>query len=228
MDHEKLLKIGPSKARISDNLRFALEEMIINGELKPGAKIDESALAEKFRVSRTPMRSAINALEAIGLLETKQRQGVYVAQVSVPELLEMFDTMGMMESLCAKYAARRATNDDVERLQAIQLRLERALENEDPELFFAINNEFHDALYDISHTQFIREQTSLLRRRISIYRKQVTYLPNRMKATIGEHAQIIEAIRTKQPELAMQAASDHVVLLGEDLVDFIAKLPHCH
>ncbi|EJN08700.1 GntR family transcriptional regulator [Herbaspirillum sp. YR522] len=209
----------------SDQLRDALEEMIVSGLLRPGTRVDEQALIQQFGVSRTPMREAIKALVATGLLEVRQRQGVWVSVLSIPKLMEMFDTMAMFEGMCARYAARRATADEIAQLLDIQRRLEAEIVNADPEKFYAINAEFHDALYHASHTEFVVDQTRQLRRRVSMYRKHVTYLPGRMQATLVEHAQIIAAIQAKDPKAAAAAASDHVSLLGDDMVDFIAQLP---
>jgi len=213
------------KGTRSARLRELLEEMIVSGELPPGTKIDETELAQRFEVSRTPMREAIKALVATGLLEVRSRQGVWVAAVSIPKLMEMFEIMAIFEGQCAKYAARRAEPQEVAQLWEIQKRLEEELETGNQESFYDVNAEFHDTLYAASHTQFIAEQTRLLRKRVSMYRRHVTYLPGRMAATIEEHARIISAIQQKDPKAAMAAAQDHVNLLGDDMADFIAKLP---
>lgn len=225
-----LIDTEPAQARStrSNQLRELLEEMIVGGQLPPGTRIDESELALRFEVSRTPMREAIKALVATGLLEVRSRQGVWVAAVSIPKLMEMFEMMAIFEGQCAKYAARRAMPEEIEQLWAIQKRLEEELRTGDQESFYEVNGQFHDALYAASHTQFIAEQTRLLRKRVSMYRKHVTYLPGRMAATIEEHARIITAIEAKDPKAAMAAAQDHVNLLGDDMADFIAKLPPTH
>ncbi|KWV51995.1 transcriptional regulator [Rhizobium altiplani] len=212
------------KVSRSDELREALEEMIITGRLPPGARIDEGALVEQFQVSRTPMREAIKALIATGMLEMRPRQGVSVAAISIPKLMEMFETMANLEGMCAKYAARRATPDEIAQLLEIQGRLEEELGSNNPDRFYEINGEFHELLYDASHTEFIADQTRMLRRRVSMYRRHVTYLPGRMAATIGEHGKIIDAIKAKDPSAAATAATEHLNLLGDDMVDFIARL----
>jgi DNA-binding GntR family transcriptional regulator len=216
---------NPDKGTRSAQLRNMLEEMIVGGHLPPGTRIDESALVQQFKVSSTPMREAIKALVATGLLEVRPRQGVWVTVLSLPKLMEMFEIMAMLEGQCAKYAARRATAEEIGQLLAIHKRLEDELRNQDADRFYAINAEFHDALYNASHTEFVVEQTRLLRRRVSMYRKHVTYLPGRMAATIHEHGEIIAAIQAKDPKAAAAAASGHVNLLGDDMVDFIACLP---
>jgi DNA-binding GntR family transcriptional regulator len=216
---------GRSRGTLSDDLRADLEEMIVGGTLPPGARVDEAELATRFKVSRTPVREALKALIATGLLEARPRQGVTVAAISIPILLEMFEMMAALEGLCAKLAARRAHRDEKLALRTIHVRLTEALGTQTPELFYAINHEFHDLLYEASHTQFIATQTRSLRKRVAAYRKHVTFQPGRMAATIGEHERILQAIEAGDAEAAYRAASEHVTLLGDDMADFIAALP---
>jgi DNA-binding GntR family transcriptional regulator len=210
---------------LSEELRSALEELIVSGALQPGERLDEAELAARFKVSRTPVREALKALIATGLLEVKARQGVMVATISIPILLEMFQMMAALEGLCAKLAARRATVAQKASLREIHARLTEALAGSDPESFYDINSEFHDLLYDAAHTHFLAGQTRALRKRVAAYRRHVTHQPGRMAATIGEHQRILDAIERADPEAAFKAASEHVNLLGDDMADFIASLP---
>jgi DNA-binding GntR family transcriptional regulator len=210
---------------LSDELRNRLEEMIVSGTLKPGERLDEVELAARFKVSRTPVREALKALSATGLVDIRGRQGITVAIISIPILLEMFQMMAVLEGLCAKLAARRATVPERTALREIHARLINALSAGDPDNFYAINSEFHELLYDAAHTHFLAGQTRALRRRVAAYRRYVTYQPGRMAATIGEHERILDAIERADAETAFKAASEHVSLLGDDMVDFIAALP---
>ncbi|MBB3609922.1 GntR family transcriptional regulator [Rhizobium sp. BK602] len=210
---------------LSDELRNRLEEMIVSGTLKPGERLDEVELAARFKVSRTPVREALRALSAAGLVDIRGRQGITVAIISIPILLEMFQMMAVLEGLCAKLAARRATVSEKAALREIHARLIDALSAGNPDNFYAINSEFHELLYDAAHTHFLAGQTRALRRRVAAYRRYVTYQPGRMAATIGEHERILDAIEHADAETAFKTASEHVSLLGDDLADFIAALP---
>ena len=108
---------------LSDELRGTLEDMIVSGVLRPGEKLDEAELAARFKMSRTPVREALKALRATGLIEIRGRQGVTVATISIPVLLEMFQMMAALEGLCAKLAARRATVAERTGLREIHGRL---------------------------------------------------------------------------------------------------------
>lgn len=219
------LDAGGRSATLSDELRATLEELIVSGALHPGERLDEAELAARFRVSRTPVREALKALVATGLLEIKSRQGVTVATISIPILLEMFQMMAALEGLCAKFAARRATPGQKTALREIHRRLIDALAASDPQRFYAVNQEFHDLLYDAAHTHFLAGQTRALRKRVAAYRRYVTHQPGRMSATIGEHERILAAIEGGDSDAAFTAASEHVNLLGDDMADFIASLP---
>jgi DNA-binding GntR family transcriptional regulator len=199
--------------------------MIVNGTLAPGQRLDEMELAAQFNMSRTPVREALKSLSATGLVEIRGRQGVTVAVLSLPMLIEMFEMMAALEGLCAKHAARRATPQQKQAFRDIHRRLTDSLRDNDPTRFYEINLEFHDLLYTASHTHFLASQTRSLRRRVAPYRRHVTYQPGRMAATIEEHEAVLHAIETADADAAQKAASQHVILLGDDLSDFISALP---
>jgi DNA-binding GntR family transcriptional regulator len=210
---------------LAEDLRDELEDLIVSGVLPPGARVDENELADRYQISRTPVREALKALTTTGLLEARPRYGVTVAAISIPILLEMFETMAAFEGLCAKLAARRATPKEKTALREVHERLAASVGEGNEELFYSINQDFHEVLYEASHTEFIAAQTRALRRRLAVYRKHVTFQPGRMVATIAEHDRIIRAVEEGNPEAAFRAASDHVALLGDGMADLIAALP---
>ncbi len=201
-----------------------IEAMIINGALMPGDRIDETILAKQFGVSRTPVREAIRALTAIGLVQNSGRQGAEVAQISVMMLIEMFEHMAVLEGMCAQLAARRATHEERAAMFCTHKVLEKTFENGDHKEFYSVNLKFHDQLYAASHTQYLAGETLRLRRRLSPYRMRVTYQPGRMRLTLEEHLKILTAVDQGDSECAMAAARSHMRLIGNDLEDFIASL----
>jgi DNA-binding GntR family transcriptional regulator len=211
---------------LAEELQHTLEGLIVSGVLKPGARLDEAELCERFQVSRTPVREALKALAGVGLVEMRGPKGPSVAQVPVSSLIEMFQVMSFMEGLCARYAARRATAGQRARLAAVHGELELMLASGSHERFYEVNHEFHDALYEASNTTYVADQTRMLRKRLRVYRRYVTFHPGRMAATIGEHAAILGAIGRRDAEAAFSAASDHVQLLQDDMVDLIAAISH--
>ena len=127
------------KSTRSELLLQEIEELIIDGKLKPGERLDETVLANKCGVSRTPVREAIRGLTAIGLVDNSGRQGAEVSQVSVSMLIEMFEVMAVFEGMCAQLAARRANQDEISEMYKTHQMLEKIFENEDHKEFYNIN-----------------------------------------------------------------------------------------
>jgi DNA-binding GntR family transcriptional regulator len=212
---------GP-KVTLAERLRKELEQDIAAGRLVPGSRLDEQAVAERFGVSRTPVREAFRLLAANHLVEGKRGQGVVVRTIGGPTLIEMFTVMAELEGLCARLAARRITPERLQALQAIHARLVLASEGDEVEVFYDINQEFHEALYDASCNVFLARQTRALRNQVAPYRRRVTRMPGRISTTLKEHDAVLAAIAARDPERAAAAMRDHVSLLGDDLLDFLA------
>ncbi|WP_155834281.1 GntR family transcriptional regulator [Halotalea alkalilenta] len=208
---------------LGERMRRSLEQDIARGDLAPGARLDEKEIAERFGVSRTPVREAFRLLAANGLVELRGRQGAIVREIGVNQLLEMFQVMAELEGLCARLAARRITPAQRAMMSDIHARLEAMGEENDPARFYQINLEFHEVIYEASRNDFLAEQTRSLRNRVGAYRLRVTYLPERVRHTLKEHAEVMEAIFAHDAERAHAAMRAHLTLLGDDLIDFIAQ-----
>ena len=201
-----------------------IEKLIVNGSMVPGQRLDEMVLAKKYGVSRTPVREAIRALIAIGLVQNNGKQGSQVAKLSISMLIEMFELMAVLEGMCAQLAARRATKNQLFEMQKTHELLEKTFEKGTHKEFYNVNLQFHDLLYNASHTQYLAEETLRLRRRLSPYRMRVTFQPGRMSSTLDEHNKILIAINKGESELAKNEAISHLRLIGNDLEDFIASV----
>ncbi|HEY4065696.1 MAG TPA: GntR family transcriptional regulator [Burkholderiaceae bacterium] len=212
---------GP-RVSLAESLHKALEQDISTGRIAPGSRLDEQLIAERFGVSRTPVREAFRLLAANHLVEGRHGQGVVVRTIGGAALVEMFTVMAELEGLCARLAARRITPERLAALQAIHARLIEASEGDEVDVFYDINQEFHEALYDASCNGFLARQTRALRNQVGAYRRRVTRMPGRISTTLKEHDAVLAAIAAGDPERADAAMRDHVGLLGDDLLDFLA------
>src|SRR3982750_1425950 len=104
------------KVTRAEELRLQLADEIVRGVLPPGAALDETDIARRFSVSRTPVREALRQLVASGLVEARPHRGAVVAQPSPDRLTEMFEAMAELEALCAGLAAERMPPGDRQRL----------------------------------------------------------------------------------------------------------------
>jgi DNA-binding GntR family transcriptional regulator len=211
-----------SSVTLAESLREKLEGAIAAGHLEPGSRLDEQEIAQRFGVSRTPVREAFRLMAANNLVELRGRQGATVRSIKAQVLIEMFQVMAELEGLCARLAARRVSPSWGEEISEIHQRLVAASKSGDIDEFYDINQEFHEAIYEGSRNVFLAEQTRKLRNQVAAYRRRVTHMPNRIADTIREHEAIMQAILAHDPERAHSTMRDHVNLLGDNLLDFLA------
>ena len=207
---------------LAESLRQKLEEAIAAGRLEPGSRLDEQEIAQRFGVSRTPVREAFRLMAANNLVELRGRQGAIVRAIKAEALIEMFQVMAELEGLCARLAARRVPQTWGDEISDIHQRLVAAGETGNIDLFYDVNQEFHEAIYDASRNAYVAEQTRKLRNQVAAYRRRVTRMPNRLADTVREHEAIMQAILAHDPERAHSTMRDHVNLLGDNLLDFLA------
>jgi DNA-binding GntR family transcriptional regulator len=206
---------------LSASVVHRLELEILKGQRRPGDRLDERQLADHFGVSRTPVREALQRLAASGLVVSRGRQGLQVAQLSVADLLDAFSVAAEMEALASAQAARRIRPDQRDRIEAAHQACSAAANVRDVDGFYEANLEFHEMIAVASHNRVLREELRRLTVKISPYRRSITFQPGRMESSIPEHEQIMQAIFRGDAAQASQVMRSHVTLLGDGLSDLL-------
>lgn len=187
-----------------------LREAIINAVLKPGERLMEIQLAEEMGVSRTPVREAIRKLELEGFVVMIPRKGAYVAGISMKDIADVFEIRTALESLAAGLAAERITEEELEQLERILVKIGECVKNNDLELLIEIDTEFHDTLFKASRNERLVQIVSNLREQIQRFRTASLSTPGRMKYALEEHKKIVEAVSERDVELAQALAREHI------------------
>ncbi|MBN8957506.1 MAG: GntR family transcriptional regulator [Rhizobiales bacterium] len=210
-----------STESLSANVVHRLEVEILKGQRRPGDRLDERQLAEQFGVSRTPVREALQRLAASGLVVSRGRQGLQVAQLSLADLLDAFSVAAELEALASAQAARRIRSEQRTRLEAAHEVCAAAAKARDVDAFYEANLEFHETISVASHNRILHDELRRLTVKISPYRRTITYQPGRMDSSIPEHGQVMDAIFRGDGAAASQVMRAHVTLLGEGLSDLL-------
>jgi DNA-binding GntR family transcriptional regulator len=205
-------------------VRELIEEGIVTGRFPPGMRLDETALAQRFEVSRTPLREALFQLASAGMVEMTPRRGTVVAEMTPHHLVEMFEVMAELEAMCGRLAARRMSSTEQERLIESLRACERARKAMDADWYYQENQKFHHLIYAASHNGFLEEQASALHRRLSPYRRLQLRVRDRMPTSFSEHQGIVEAILAGEPELTAQRLRAHILVQGQRFADLLASL----
>ncbi|MCC9625791.1 GntR family transcriptional regulator [Thalassospira sp. MA62] len=211
--------------KLAADLVQKLERDIVIGILKPGDKLDERSLSERFGVSRTPVREALQALAGTGLVATMPRRGTIVASITIAELIEMFEVMAELEAMCARLAARRMPREEIDHLIAVANECNALREQPDADAYYEANVRFHEVIYAGGRNKFLERQTKNVRNRLAPYRRLQLHRPGRMTKSNDEHAEILTAISTGDAETAGKLMAQHVAVQGEALNDLLAIVP---
>lgn len=211
-------------ASAADEISETLETEIVEGVLSPGTRLEEPALAERFGVSRTPVREALQRLSASGLVELKPRRGTQVLNPPIGRIVEMFEVMAELEAVCARLCARRASPELIATLKDWLTRCEKAALDGDPSAYYDANRSFHRAIYHGSGNGFLSEQAELLHLRLTPFRRLQLRLPRRMRQSLNEHSRIVAAIEAGDEAAAEAAQRSHILIQGERFSDFLAQI----
>jgi DNA-binding GntR family transcriptional regulator len=207
------------------DIRATLQEEIESGKLKPGATLDERALAARFDVSRTPVREALQQLAARGLVRVAPRQGVYVSRLSVSKVRAMLEFIGELESLAAKLAARRIDDTSREALDAAVAQCEEAAANGGAAEYALANTVFHEAVYAACRNEYLAEQIRLARRLIQRYRLKDFQTDAQIATSLEDHRRVAQAIKSGSEADAAEAMLRHVPAGTTGFSEFLAKVP---
>jgi DNA-binding GntR family transcriptional regulator len=203
-------------------LAEAIAESVFSGEFAPGARLDEQQLAQRFAVSRTPVREALRLLATSGLITVKPRRGAFVTAVSPAELEELFVAMGELEATCARLAAMSMAPTERRRLEMLHERMGELAELDDTAAFAEANHAFHTMIYAGAHNIVIADMTAALRRRLAPYRRVQFNLEGRPPRSHSEHGVVVRAIVTGDANAAHAAMLQHVMLIEASFEELVA------
>lgn len=204
-------------------LEERIADEIIDGRLAPGLRLEEQAIADRFKTSRTPVREALRRLAATGLVEIRPRRGVVVSTVTRERLAQMFEAMAELEGSCARLAALRMSTDDRARLSDLLAEGRTIQEAEDPDAYEVHNRAFHAAIYAGSANEFLEETTQSVRARLAPFRSAQFRIPGRVAKSASEHAEVVDAILAGDGNRAYERMRHHMLTVSDASAVFAAR-----
>lgn len=202
------------RQNLTDQVYHSLKEAIIQGSLAPGTRLVEEQLASSLKVSKTPLREALGALERDGLIDVIPYQGRYVAFLSLRQMKELYGVRELLEGLVARLATEHITPALEQELAECLEKSKRAAESGDNEQFLLNDREFHDRLLDAADNQSLKQMLQLLRDRIQLGQVSLIYRLNRRQESLNEHMAVLQALRERDPAAAEAAMRKHIINLA--------------
>lgn len=194
---------------VTDQVHRRLKEAIIEGAFQPGERLVEGEIAAMLGASRTPVREALSKLEQEGLVRPLRFGGLAVAELSEQDVVEIFSLIRVLESYAARLAAERATESQLARMRLLCTRAEQ-LDADEGERLGELNRQFHEQLVEAADHKRLRELISALRSPMRPYRLISLASAEFRQQTIRDHRAMLEAIRTRKPDLIEQIMREHL------------------
>jgi DNA-binding GntR family transcriptional regulator len=199
------VSVGAASARIAGHLR----EEILRGDLRPGDRIRQEEVAERFGASRLPVREALRMLEAEGLTEHEAHKGSRVPRLSQHEVEVVYRMRERLEPLAIIESMDRLTAEDHTHLEEVQRRIEG---NDDVDRFLALDREFHLLTYSGCAIEPLMSMVRRMWNSTQHYRRAFVTLsgPGRMWVVNAEHRLILDAVERRDPVDAERHVSGHI------------------
>lgn len=204
------------KDHVYDRLREAILEMDIYDQ-NADLRLDERSLAEQLKISRTPLRDAIARLEADGLVTVVPRKGVYVQRKSLEEILEMIVAWAALESMAARLAVDNASDSEIATLRKIASKYNDEVSATRIAEYSDDNLKFHTHILEISHCGLLKTMADGLFLHIQAVRLRSMWEGDRVKRSVVDHAEIIEALERRDADEAAERVREHTMQLHQHL-----------
>lgn len=197
-------------------LRAAILELNIYG---PDAdlRLDERKLAESLGISRTPIREALARLAQEDLIEIVPRKGVFVRRKSREEILEMVVTWAALESMAARLATQKATDAQLKALRKFALKHSSDALRADIEEYSDANIKFHQTILELSGCSLLRTTADGLFTHMQAVRRRAMGESDRARRSVADHMEIIEALASRDPDLASRRVREHTMRLHDHI-----------
>jgi DNA-binding GntR family transcriptional regulator len=211
-----------TEANITDADRAyeRIKQMIVTLKLKPGAVIQEQQLINQLSLGRTPIREALNRLEVENLVIIEPRRGIFVADIAITDLTQIYEVRKELEALAACLATARADAADIARLELL-VEEYRTIDPADLEALFAIDREFHMTLAHATNNSFlIRELDLFYNLSLRIWYLALSSV-SASDIDVEAHLEILIAIQHRNPQMAEERMREHIRCFHQAIRQYI-------
>jgi DNA-binding GntR family transcriptional regulator len=222
-----IVPLEPTKAlktQVYEALKEIIGQMNIYSNQEP-LRLDERALGEQLGVSRTPVREAISRLEQEGLVHNIARRGAFVVRKSKEEILDMIDVWAALESMAARLATTRASDEEIAALRKNFTSFDDSDEAKAHIDEYSLTNiDFHQTIINLAKSPLITEMSNQLFFHMRAIRASTIKERDRISRSVIDHIRIIEAIEDRDPYHAEQLVRDHALELARHVDKYVGYL----
>ncbi len=210
MDTASDTDLSVSRDTLLQRVATRLRELLIQGQLAPGAKLNERELCERLGVSRTPLREAVRLLAAEGLVTLDPGRGAFAPVLSADDVAHTFDVLAVLEGLAAERAAAHVSNAELAELRALQHEMQAAFERRELPQYYRLNARVHDLLSEAAHNPVLRATWQQLNARMHALRFRSNQDEAKWAQALAEHARMVDALQARDGPALRELLVQHL------------------
>lgn len=197
-----------------------IKSMIFQQKLPPNSKIVEEEISKQLNVSRTPVRTALTALEKDGLVKIIPRKGAYVVSLEVEDIEEIYVLREVLEGVAARYSAKNANGSFIKELEKALNNYKIAVEDKDYNSCIKYDEIFHNLIHHSSKNNRLISHLEIIKNQIQLLKFRSSHIPGRPLKSLSEHIEILNAIKERDSERSELAMRTHIKNAKEDVLKF--------
>lgn len=197
-----------SRLALHDQVASRLRTMLVEGQIAPGAKLNERELSAQLRVSRTPLREAIKLLAAEGLVDLLPNRGAVAVKLTEADVVNTFELLATLEGMAGELAAQRITDEELAELRALHYEMMACFARRDLSGYYRINARIHTAINDAARNPVLASTYRSINARVQSLRFRTNQNEAKWKNAVAEHERMVEALA------AHDAAAMRTLMIG--------------
>ncbi|QJW84259.1 GntR family transcriptional regulator [Ramlibacter terrae] len=202
--------IAIPRAALHEQVTQRLRQMLVEGQIPPGAKLNERELAEQLSVSRTPLREAIKMLAAEGLVELLPNRGAIAVSLRESDVLDTFEVMAGLEAMSGELAAQRITDNELAEIRAMHYEMLAAYTRQDLSAYYSINARIHRAINAAARNPVLATVYNQVNARLQALRFRSNQDGEKWKRAVKEHEKMIEATAARDAAAMREVLALHL------------------
>jgi DNA-binding GntR family transcriptional regulator len=199
-----------SRIGLTDQVAARLRTMLVEGQIAPGAKLNERVLAERLRVSRTPLREAIKLLAVEGLVDLLPHRGAQAVRLTEADIVHSFEVLAALEALSGELAAQRIDEAALAELRAMHYEMLAAYERRDLSAYYRLNAAIHGAINAAANNPVLRATYTRINARVQSLRFRTNQDGAKWKRAVAEHEQMIDALVARDGPRLARILAEHL------------------
>lgn len=202
--------ISINRAGLHQQVAERLRAMLVEGQIAPGAKLNERELSERLRVSRTPLREAIKQLAAEGLVELLPNRGAVAPVLTESDVTDCFELVAALEGLSGELAAARITPPELDAIEAWHYEMLAAHKRGDLSAYYRLNAQIHAAINAAAHNPVLARTYAQANARLQALRFRSNQDGQKWQRAVQEHSEMIDALRNRDAAAMREVLVRHL------------------